>query len=208
MNHLLLCLKRPFIWLSRFRHRCGYGVHSPFAFNLISDVIYEKQPYYAYYSLASEQKKMSCEIGWYKETQKINRLLFRLVNKIQPSTIVEVGCLSVSSLYLQSGKPSAEYLFASNLSELFWDADVPIGLLYLNDYRSPDLLRGVFQVCVERATPESLFIVYGIGYSKKMKSLWQELKNDERVGITFDLYDVGLLFFDKTKIKQHYIINF
>ena len=27
MNRITLTLKRPFIWLSRFRHRCGYGVH-------------------------------------------------------------------------------------------------------------------------------------------------------------------------------------
>ena len=56
--NLLLCIKRPFIWLSRFRYRCGYGVHSPFAFSLITDVIYEKMPYYAYSSLKKEQKKM------------------------------------------------------------------------------------------------------------------------------------------------------
>ena len=46
--NLLYYLKRPLIWLSRFRYRCGYGVHSPFAFSLITDVIYEKMPYYAY----------------------------------------------------------------------------------------------------------------------------------------------------------------
>ena len=48
MNRITLTLKRPFIWLSRFRHRCGYGVHSPFAFNLITQVIYESTPYYKY----------------------------------------------------------------------------------------------------------------------------------------------------------------
>lgn len=49
--NLLLSIKRPFIWLSRFRYRCGYGVHSPFAFSLITDVIYEYTPYYAYHAL-------------------------------------------------------------------------------------------------------------------------------------------------------------
>ena len=95
--NLLLCIKRPFIWLSRFRYRCGYGVHSPFAFSLITDVIYEKMPYYAYSSLKKEQKKMIRERGWTKGSQKVNRFLFRLVNKVQPATIIEVGrpsCLS------------------------------------------------------------------------------------------------------------------
>lgn len=206
--NFLLCIKRPFIWLSRFRYRCGYGVHSPFAFSLITDVIYEKMPYYAYDSLKKEQKKLIRERGYSRGTQKVNRFLFRLVNKVQPATIVEVGRPSVASLYLQSAKPSAEYLFASDLSELFLDTDVPVGFLYLNDYRNPELLEEVFNVCARRTTLKTVFVVHGICYSKEMKVLWQRLQEDERVGITFDLYDLGLLFFDKTKIKQHYIVNF
>ena len=185
--NLLLCLKRPFIWLSRFRYRCGYGVHSPFAFSLITDVIYEKMPYYAYDSLEKEQKKIVEERGCNKGTQKVNRFLFRLVNKVQPS---------------------AEYLFASDLSELFLDTDVPVDFLYLNDYQNPCLLEEVFRVCVRRTTLKSVFVVHGICYSKEMRAFWKRLQADERVGITFDLYDIGLLFFDKTKIKQHYIVNF
>ena len=97
--NLLLCIKRPFIWLSRFRYRCGYGVHSPFAFSLITDVIYEKMPYYAYSSLKKEQKKMIRERGWTKGSQKVNRFLFRLVNRVQPDTIIEVGRPSSTTLY-------------------------------------------------------------------------------------------------------------
>ena len=206
--NFLLCIKRPFIWLSRFRYRCGYGVHSPFAFSLITDVIYEKMPYYAYASLEKEQKRLVRERGYSRGSQKVNRFLFRLVNKVHPATIVEVGRPSVASLYLQSAKPSAEYLFASDLSELFLDTDVPVDFLYLNDYRNPELLEKVFDICVRRTTLKSVFVVHGICYSKEMKALWKRLQEDERVGITFDLYDLGLLFFDKTKIKQHYIVNF
>ncbi len=206
--NFLLCIKRPFIWLSRFRYRCGYGVHSPFAFSLITDVIYEKMPYYAYASLEKEQKRLVRERGYSRGSQKVNRFLFRLVNKVQPATIVEVGRPSVASLYLQSAKPSAEYLFASDLSELFLDTDVPVDFLYLNDYRNPELLEKVFDICVRRTTLKSVFVVHGICYSKEMKALWKRLQEDERAGITFDLYDLGLLFFDKTKIKQHYIVNF
>ena len=206
--NLLYYLKRPFIWLSRFRYRCGYGVHSPFAFSLITDVIYEKMPYYAYDLLKVEQKKRITTQGWEKGIPRINRLLFRLVNKVRPATIIEVGKPSAASLYLQSAKPSAGYLFASDLSELFLDADTPVDFLYLNDYRNPDLLEEAFRVCAHRTTPKSVFVVHGICYSKEMKALWKKLQADERVGITFDLYDVGLLFFDKTKIKQQYIVNF
>lgn len=207
MNHLSR-IKRPFIWLSRFRYRCGYGVHSPFAFSLITDVIYEKRPYYAYRTLAVEQKKLAKERGWDRGTRKVNRLLFRLVNRMQPAHIIEVGHPSITSLYLQFAKPSAEFLFASDLSELFLEADASIDFLYLNEGRNPVLLEDVFRVCVRRTTSKSVFVIRGIGYSKSMKALWKRLQEDERVGITFDLYDVGILFFDQTKIKQHYIVNF
>ena len=75
-------------------------------------------------------------------------------------------------------------------------------------YQNPELMEEVFHICAQRVTLKSVFVVQGICYSKKMKTLWNQLKEDERVGVTFDLYDLGLLFFDKTKIKQHYIVNF
>ena len=210
MNRITLALKRPFIWLRRFRHRCGYGVHSPFAFNLITQVIYENTPYYKYKDLAVEQKKLAPQKDgrWKYESKKVKRLLFRLVNKVQPATVIEVGQPSTASLYLQSAKPSASYLFASDLSELFLDADTPVDFLYMNNYQNPELMEEVFHICAQRVTLKSVFVVQGICYSKKMKTLWNQLKEDERVGVTFDLYDLGLLFFDKTKIKQHYIVNF
>lgn len=124
MNHILLALKRPFIWLYRFRHRCGYGVHSPFAFNLITHVIYETAPYYKYKELAAAQKELAAQKGrtWNYESVKVKRLLFRLVNYAQPGTIIDAGIPAASSLYLKAGKEGADYTSASELSELFWRA--------------------------------------------------------------------------------------
>lgn len=208
--NVIYALQRPFVWLSRLRHRCGYGVHSPFAFELIRYLIYEKTPYYAYEQLALEQKRQAKVRGkgWNREPKKINRLLFRLVNRSQPHTIVDAGTLSASALYLQSGKVGADYIPASDLSELFLEAGVPVDFLYLHHYKNPVFVEEVLNVCMARITPKSMFVIEGIHYSKPMKELWKRIQGDEKVGITFDLYDLGILFFDKTKIKQHYIVNF
>ncbi|MFK2420544.1 hypothetical protein ACIXPF_13135 [Bacteroides fragilis] len=209
MNGFFL-LKRPFIWLARFRHRCGYGVHSPFAFDLITNVIYERTPYYAYSSLEAEQKKMSANSGrkWKHESKKVNRLLFRLVNYIQPDTIVDAGTLSASSLYLQAGHAKADYVGASDLSELFLEKDTPVDFLYLHHYRNEEFVEQVFDLCASRTTGRGLFVIEGIRYTKKMKALWKKIQQDDRTGITFDLYDLGIVFFNRTKIKQHYLVNF
>ncbi len=205
-----LALKRPFIWLRRFRHRCGYGVHSPFAFEFITCVIYEKAPYYAYQLLKTVQKKQARHQprGWNDTPARVNRLLFRLVNRRQPATLVDVGVPSVSSLYVQAPKVEINYTYASDLTGLFLETGVPIDFLYVHHHRQPDLVEEVFRVCVSRITPESVFVIGGIGYSPSMKALWKRLQDDERTGITFDLYDVGIIFFDTSKIKQHYVVNF
>ena len=121
MNRMLLALKRPFIWLYRFRHRCGYGVHSPFAFNLITHVIYETTPYYKYKELASEQKRLmpQKDRAWGYESLKVKRLLFRLVNYAQPATIVDAGMQAASSLYLKAAKERTT-LLPPTCPNCFW----------------------------------------------------------------------------------------
>ncbi len=201
MNRIFLFLKRPFIWMLRFRHRCGYGVHSPFAFNLITQVIYESTPYYKYKDLEKEEKKLALEKdkNWKYESKKRKHLLFRLVNYTQPNMIVDIGRLASSSLYLKAGREGADYVAASSLSELFLEADVPVDFLYLHHYRQPKLMEEAFHLCLARITDQSIFVIEGIRYTPEMFALWKRMRQDEKAGVSFDLYDLGILFFDKTK---------
>lgn len=80
-------LCRLWIWCKRFRHRCGYGVHSPSDFFLITSIIYERYPYYAYRTL--KKRGFSNYLPHYR--CKVNRLLFRLVNYFRPKSLIEVG---------------------------------------------------------------------------------------------------------------------
>lgn len=55
---------RPLRWLLRFRHRRGYGIHSPFAFSFVTGVVYEQGTYYAYPELKAMYKNsahMGCD---------------------------------------------------------------------------------------------------------------------------------------------------
>ena len=80
-------LHRIWNWCSRFRHRCGYGVHSPSDFFLITSVVYEKYHYYAYRVL--KERGFPAYLPHYR--RKVNRLLFRLVNYFRPKSLIEVG---------------------------------------------------------------------------------------------------------------------
>ena len=65
---------------------------------------------------------------------------------------------------------------------------------------------------VEKMIPlmnaDACMIVGGIHASEEKKNWWKQLKNDERVRITFDLYDIGIILFDPKRYKQNYIVNF
>lgn len=202
-----LLLKRPFIWMIRFRRRCGYGVHSPFAFNLITNVIYEHRPYYAYDKLQrlSAESGLKSRLGW--RERKVNRLLFRLVNWAQPHVVLRIGEASLSDLYLQEPIKSMAYCSGEALKDCKLDEQSLIDFLYINNLDAEEVER-TFEEGAERVHPDSLFVVRGIHYSSDLRACWNRMKEDERVGITFDLYDVGLLFFNRKRIKQHYVVNF
>lgn len=210
MNQTLLSLQRPFIWLRRFRHRCGYGVHSPFAFNLITNVIYESTPYYKYKELAAQAKllKSSAEKHRIHESAAQNRLLFRLVNYAMPHRIVDAGVPSASALYLKAARVGAEYTHVSSSAPLANEREAADTFYYLHDYLDPEFVGHVFQTCASHATEQSVCVVHGIHYTPAMRNLWRAMQQHPRVRVTFDLYDIGILFFDSSKQKQHYLVNF
>lgn len=70
-------IHHPLIWIRRFRHRKGYGVHSPFAYTFLRDVIYEGNHYYAY---ADIEKELTGNCWKRMVMRKHKRLLFRLKN--------------------------------------------------------------------------------------------------------------------------------
>lgn len=222
--------KRTYIWCKRFRYRKGYGVHSPYAFSLMRDVILERGTYYAYSDLRWVRKEASARLPRY--AQRIDKLLFRLVNRTAPTYILEVGTGSGISLhYLAAGRRGAqvvslcgerpdervaELISSCPNAELLEGNELEVLAEELRLHETIDFLhvahtehyREVVSRCLRQVNDRSLFVIEGIHSSPDKHSWWKELQEDARTGITFDLYDLGLIFFDKTKFKQHYVVNF
>ena len=206
----LLALKRPFIWLSRIHHRCGYGVHSPFAFNLITQVIYEKGAYYQYSSIPELIKKERAihGAGWNDASTKVNKLLFRLLNRFQPQVIVSLGKPTSSDLYLRAAKVDSQ-LYSVDQVESFSEKNVhQVDFLYIHCAGCSNMVSQSFEQLLPLLAQHSVCVIKDIHRNRSMSACWKQLINNPQVGITFDLYDVGIMFFDTTKIKQHYRVNF
>jgi predicted O-methyltransferase YrrM len=113
----------------------GHGIHSPFVFDFVQNVLNDKRHFYAYAqieilreqllkneqiievedfgagSVVSKNKKRSVsDIARYAaKNKKLAQLLFRIGNHYQPETIIELGTsLGISSAYLASACPNAK----------------------------------------------------------------------------------------------------
>ena len=69
-------------------------------------------------------------------------------------------------------------------------------------------IRDKVSLLSEYANDGSLIMVEGIYESRKNRDAWADIVNNMPNVVTFDLYYCGLVFFDKKRYKQNYIINF
>jgi predicted O-methyltransferase YrrM len=129
-----LTLAKDFL-LHNLKSKNRHGLHSPFVYRLVDEVIYDKKQYPVYDSIEKErdelladdryinvtdlgagslvnnnkQKKISDITLNALKTPKLAKLLYRLAASVKPANIMELGtCLGVTTLYLQAAAPGAE----------------------------------------------------------------------------------------------------
>ena len=190
---------RPLRWLRRFRKRCGYNIHSPFAFNFVTGVIYEAGRFYAYSALESQGVNVPK-----RARLKDDRLVFRVVNFAEPKRIVAVGpdaeAFRHTCDYIRAARncplcvnPRIDELKATPPDFLYtdcedWKAHVDHFLPHIHD-RSALLIKGIYR-------------------SKASLQAWKQLVAQPEVRVSFDLYDFGICFFEKRLNKENFVINY
>lgn len=193
---LMARMKCLLVWLRRCRHSRGFGVQSPWAYRLVRYVINEHYPYYAYDDLAESSRKYA--VRW----RKLAKLYFRLANYLQAEEWLTYT--SYAKMYEKYIARGCNHCAVRPLRHV---TDIPDGMRV-----ATVALKGDFKPICERlvasAHSDSLLILEGIHDDKRTLAYWRELMMDVRVGVTFDLYDCGLIFFDKKHHKRNYIVNF
>ncbi len=198
---------RRWIWLRRFRYRCGYGVHSPFAFDFLTGVVYERGEYYAYRELEAGRRLSFFRRGSHE--LKCRRFLFRLANYVHPVTIRLYGGLSRGETeYLTKGCSSAAVVKGGR-NERAADAcgTVPIGkeLLVAGRDMNPEEW---CKVALRLSVDGSVGLFPDIRVSEDAFHAWEKVKRLPQATVSFDLYDYGIVFYDRSKQRQDYMVNF
>ena len=175
-------------YLVRLPQSYGFGVQSPSAYYFIKYVVNEKTPYYSYESLKNSFQDVT------EKEENLYRLYFRITNYISPSIWMDFSCKSEQvGAYIKAASKDVEFLSSPKLSEI---RSFDVARINVADY-------DLFTQLIHSLNHNNLIIVEGIYTSQEMTSFWNKIIEYDKVSVTFDLFDCGLIFFDNRN-KAHY----
>ncbi|MFN8436615.1 MAG: class I SAM-dependent methyltransferase [Cytophagales bacterium] len=169
--------------------------------------------------------------------QKSAEFLFKLVNFMQSSVIIELGTsLGLTTQYLAMANTKSRIYTFEGCTQTLEFADsyfkknnienitTVLGNInnslsnFLSKLPSLDLVvfdanhsyhstLEYFQVCLEKIHNDTVFIFDDIYWSPDMLKAWEQIVQNTHVTISVDFYDFGVVFFRKNQPKQHFILK-
>ena len=82
-------------------------------------------------------------------------------------------------------------------------------MVYIEGENNTKRMLANFETYIPQISKNAVLVLGGINDSKQMKVAWMELKRNDRVTFSIDLYHLGLVFFRKEmKVKQHFKLRY
>ncbi|KXN98683.1 methyltransferase [Aequorivita aquimaris] len=166
--------------------------------------------------------------------KKRQKLLFRLSKYFKSETVLELGtslglgtvALSLSNefsaIQTVEGCPNTlqkaqEYFEKFNLhniqihqelfSEFLENTSTQFNLIFIDGDHNGERTLGYFNSLLNKVHNDSLIIFDDIYWSKDMTVAWQKIIANEKVTVSIDTFQWGLVFFRKEQPKQHFVIR-
>ncbi len=220
-----------YIWLTRFRYRRGHGIQSPSAFQFVNTVIHETTPYYSYEWLSGLYKQARSRHRKHLLPKRRYELIFRLANYCMADEIIEAGThTGMGITYASAARKEATcYILNKDTSSLH-NSQLPPAVLkkgsvadllqetlcaYSGKNRmvifncelfSPEESMHSFSILTEHLRPGDCVMISGLQCSKALRNSWKE--HGCRTGISFDLYEAGILLVEHSLHTKCYLINY
>lgn len=248
----------------RAKHRKGYGIHSPFLYQFVREILYGSQYFYAYDEIAelrydlldskeelnvrdfgagskimkTNRRKVKNIVKYSAISEKFGEMLFRLIEKFKPEKILELGTsLGLGTLYLAIPNSKAQVFtiegcpetarkskvnfsefdvknikqFVGNMDEIlpeFLHKIEKLDFVYFDGNHQKDATLNYFNQCLQRSHNDTIFYFDDIHWSKGMEEAWEEIKKNEKITLTIDLFFSGIVFFRQELSKEDFVIKF
>ncbi|MEJ5994801.1 class I SAM-dependent methyltransferase [Pedobacter sp. Du54] len=169
---------------------------------------------------------------------RLTQLVYRLAHHHPLQNIIELGtCLGITTVYLAKANPTATVvtmegcpdtanvayqnfvslgltnveLQVGNFNDLFpkeVENTAKLDLVYINGNRTKEATLNYFNTCLPNIHEGTLLIFNDIYWGKGMKDAWETIKAHPQVTVTIDLFAIGLVYFKKDQVKEHFKIKF
>jgi len=186
----------------------------------------------------SEKRKISQIASNSLKKPKTAELLFRLVNHFKPRTVLEIGTsLGITTAYLASvnsdisvhtleGCPEIAKIAQETFDTLKLDninlitgpfdktldgaieALPNLDFVFIDGNHKREPTIQYFEKCVQKANEKTVIVVDDIHWSGEMVEAWDEIKKSEKVTVSIDLFELGILIFDPKLEKREYTLRF
>jgi predicted O-methyltransferase YrrM len=186
-------------------------------------------------SLPTRHRKISKMARISSSSKKNTELLFRLVTYFNFKNSLELGTsLGMGTYAMSQGNSAAEIttidgcpntsdftaaLFkASNIYNTTFikgnfNTVIPtlkqdkFDLIFFDGHHNKEATIQYFESLLPKAHNDSVFVFDDIYWSKGMTEAWDYVKNHESVIVTVDCFYLGLVFFRKEQVKEHFKIR-
>ncbi len=207
--------------LQRIRQSRGYGVHSPFAFDLITNGIHSPHTFYAF----DDIRKVLTENGFDKDTiTPFHLLSYRLVRYFNVKNILEINSgKGVNTLFLLA--PAADIqcscieedtvanAIAKDLREKTGLQSERTSLLHSYCKQRYDAIfvnlkedtAIPIETLLDLSHDETFWVFHPI-HGSWGKQFWRDFVHDERSRVTFDAKETGIIFIRPGYNKLHYYV--
>ncbi len=238
----------------------GHGIHSPFVFQFVENVIYEKHPYYIFKTIEQQREKLfnnhneifvtdfgACKSKKRKiseiahkslKRKKIAQLLYRTAVYFKSEYILELGTsLGITTAYLSANNFSTKILTlegcpeTSKVAKTIFDnlglnnieiiegnidttlekalEELPkIDFIFIDANHRFEPLMDYFVQCVSKVNENTIMFIDDIYWSFGMKQAWEQIKQNDKVTATLDVFETGIVFFNPALNKKHYKLIF
>jgi predicted O-methyltransferase YrrM len=169
-------------------------------------------------------------------SKKRAHLLINLANYFKPKTIVEFGTsVGLGTAALHLGNPDAKIItlegcpntmqIAKDQFEMFTFKNIQmitgefntslrnikpeasLDLVYFDGNHQKEATLKYFEYCLLHVNNNSVFVFDDIHWSKSMEEAWEIIKKHQKVKVTIDTFQWGIVFFRKEQEKEHFIIR-
>ena len=181
----------------------GHGVHSPFVFKFIQEILNAKSTMVEVENRVPIVKKILQEIEAVSSSSlkpKIILLIARLVQSQNPLNFSVTGEL----------KPfEANSTIITEASIELTESFAPIDFAFIGEGQDEaKMLQGVNKI-IDNMHSNSCIILHGIHTDSTMEAGWNLLKKHSNIRLTIDLFSIGILFCRTAqKEQEHFIIRY